>query len=110
MNQVYLQARVVDIQAIRHTPAGLPVLDLVLEHGSEVIEAAHQRRVEFTMPARALGPLATQLQAVALGSELRIEGFLAPTRKNSSKLVLHIQAVTWPTGSAQSSSSTSYMV
>lgn len=110
MNQVYLQARVIDIQNIRHTPAGLPVLDLVLEHSADVIEAAHQRRVEFTIIARALGPQATQLQAIALGTELRVEGFLAPTRKNSTKLVLHIQAASLPSPQTGSNPNTSYMV
>ena len=110
MNQVYLQARVVDIQSIRHTPAGLPVLDLVLENSADVIEAAHQRRVEFTIIARALGSQATQLQALALGTELRVEGFLAPTRKNSSKLVLHIQAASLPGNQPASASNTNYMV
>lgn len=110
MNQVYLQARVIDIQNIRHTPAGLPVLDLVLEHSADVIEAAHQRRVEFTIIARALGPQATQLQAIALGTELRVEGFLAPTRKNSTKLVLHIQAASLPSPQTRSNPNTSYMV
>ena len=110
MNQVYLQARVIDIQNIRHTPAGLPVLDLVLEHSADVIEAAHQRRVEFTIIARALGPQATQLQAIALGTELRVEGFLAPTRKNSTKLVLHIQAASLPSSQTGSNPNTSYMV
>ena len=110
MNQVYLQARVVEIQAIRHTPAGLPVLDLVLEHSADVIEAAHQRRVEFTIIARALGPQATQLQAIALGTELRVEGFLAPTRKSSTKLVLHIQAASLPSPQTGSNPNTSYMV
>ncbi len=110
MNQVYLQARVVELQSIRHTPAGLPVLDLMLAHSAEVIEAAHRRRVEFTIMARALGPQATQLQAIAIGTELRVEGFLAPTRKNSTKLVLHIQAVSFSAQHTGSVANTSYMV
>lgn len=97
MNQVFLQARVVEVQSLRFTPAGLPILELVLDHGSDVVEAGHQRRIVFTIAARALGSQATQLQFVAIGQELRIEGFLATTRKNSSKLVLHIQAVSFPT-------------
>lgn len=52
--------------------------EMVLAHESEVIEAGHPRRVELTISAVALGDLALLLQGTALGSELQVQGFLAP--------------------------------
>ena len=49
------------------------------------------RRVELTVPAVALGDVALLLADTPLGAALTIEGFLAPSRKGSSRLVVHIQ-------------------
>lgn len=96
MNQFSLQARILEMGALRHTPAGLPVLDLILTHESEVIEAGLPRRVEMTIPAKAVGQWGQKLASLPLGAEMRVRGFLAPTRKNSSRLVLHIQQADFP--------------
>ncbi|ETF00367.1 prepilin peptidase [Advenella kashmirensis W13003] len=96
MNQLSLQARILEMGALRHTPAGLPVLDLILTHESEVIEAGLPRRVEMTIPAKAVGQWGQKMASLPLGAEMRVRGFLAPTRKNSSRLVLHIQQADFP--------------
>ena len=51
MNKLELSARVLECEPLRHTPAGLPALEMVLAHESEVIEAGHPRRVELTISA-----------------------------------------------------------
>lgn len=91
MNQVILSASVLEAKPIRYTPAGLPALEMILEHQSDVLQAGHQRRIELTVAAIALGDIALLLADVALGTPLQIKGFLAPSRKGSSRLVLHIQ-------------------
>lgn len=91
MNRVELSGRVLECEPLRHTPAGLPVLEMVLEHASEVVEAGMPRRVELTLAAVALGDLARMLEGTALGSLLQVQGFLAPTRKGSSRMKLHMQ-------------------
>ncbi len=96
MNQVNLQARILEIGALRYTPAGMPVLDLVLAHESEVIEAGLPRRVELTIAAKAIGETGQKMASLAPGTEIRACGFLAPIRKNATKLVLHIQQVVFP--------------
>ncbi len=96
MNHLYLQVRVVEIKTMRFTPAGIPVQELILEHCGDVIEAGHTRKVEFVIAACAIGEVANLIKDVVLGSVIRVEGFLAAARKNSSKLVLHIQAVQFP--------------
>ncbi|MBK1779862.1 primosomal replication protein N [Advenella sp. WQ 585] len=96
MNQTQLQARILEVKPLRHTPAGLPALDLVLEHQSEIIEASHPRMIDFIIHARALGETAMVLSKVAMGSEIRVKGFLAQARKNSGRVILHIQNVQFP--------------
>ncbi|MBX6318577.1 primosomal replication protein N [Pigmentiphaga sp.] len=94
MNQVLLTAQVVECKPLRYTPAGIPVLELTLAHESELLEGGRPRRVEMLVNAVAIGDLASRLEREALGRSLRIEGFLAPTRKGSSRLRLHIQQAT----------------
>lgn len=91
MNQVVLTATAVEVKPLRYTPAGLPALELLLEHDSEVVEAGVNRRINLTVSAIALGDVARLLADTPLGAQLQLKGFLAPTRKGSSKLVVHIQ-------------------
>ncbi len=86
-----LTATVVESRPLRYTPAGVPALELVLEHESQVQEAGQARRVNFQTQAIALGDVAHMLVDVPLGATLEIEGFLAASRQGSSRLVLHIQ-------------------
>jgi len=91
VNCLVFSGHVLECEPLRYTPTGLPVLEMVLEHVSEVIEAGIPRRVELTLAAVALGDLAHMLADTPLGSALQIEGFLAPTRKGSRRLTLHVQ-------------------
>ncbi len=96
VNQVQLQARVLEVKPLRHTPAGLPALDLVLQHQSEIMEASHPRMIELIIHARALGETAKFMSGISMGSEIRVKGFLAQARKNSGRVILHIQSVQFP--------------
>ncbi len=91
MNQLALTAAAIEVKPLRYTPAGLPALEMLLSHESEIVEAGIARRVEFVIPAIALGDIALLLVDTPLGASLSIEGFLAPVRKGASKLVLHMQ-------------------
>ncbi|GAB2888698.1 primosomal replication protein N [Paralcaligenes sp. KSB-10] len=86
-----MTATALEVKPLRYTPAGLPAIEMVLNHESEVQEAGHPRRVELVLSAVALGDIALLLADTPLGAALSIEGFLAPTRKGSNKVVLHIQ-------------------
>ena len=86
-----MTATALEVKPLRYTPAGLPAIEMILNHESEVLEAGHMRRVELVLPAVALGDIALLLADTPLGAALSIEGFLAPTRKGSNKMVLHTQ-------------------
>jgi len=90
LNHVVLTAGIVEAKALRYTPAGLPALDLRLEHESSVEEAGQSRQVKAVIKAVALGSLAERLGVQAIGKVLRFSGFLA-TPRNGKFVVLHIQ-------------------
>lgn len=93
MNRLALSAHVLECEPLRHTPAGVPALEMLLRHESIVTEAGLDRRLDMTISAVALGDLAHMLAGTQLGTELHIEGFIAPVRKDSVKLRLHMQRV-----------------
>ena len=90
MNRTELTACIAEQAALRYTPAGLPALDLILEHASEVQEAGQNRKVQLKIRALAIGSLAERLVKQAVGSVWTFNGFLATPRQGKS-VVLHIQ-------------------
>ncbi len=90
MNRTELKACIAEQAALRYTPAGLPALDLILEHASEVQEAGQMRKVQLKLRALAIGSLAERLAKQAVGSVWMFQGFLATPRQGKS-VVLHIQ-------------------
>ena len=90
MNLTELTACIAEQAALRYTPAGLPALDLILEHSSEVQEAGQARKVQLKLRALAFGSLAETLVKQAVGSVWTFKGFLATPRQGKS-VVLHIQ-------------------
>lgn len=90
MNKVVLTAVLVEREAVRYTPAGIPIVAAKLSHQSVQREAGVERTVEMEIPAIAADRVALRLDRLALGSELKLEGFLAPRRRNTRALVLHL--------------------
>ena len=76
------------MDVLRHTPAGVPVLDFSLAHASSQLEAGHARRVELEVPAIAIGELATRLASRHPGDRIAIAGFLASRSRRSAQLVV----------------------
>ena len=77
---------------LRYTPAGIPALNLVLEHESEAQEAGVTRQVKLTLKAVAFGALAETSAKAELGKLQLFTGFLTNARTSKS-LVFHIQSV-----------------
>ena len=89
MNRVLITAQIIERKALRYTPAGLPALDLVLQHESEVTEAQLPRKVKLDIKAVALGPIADRLSRQETGVPLGFAGFLGAPR-NGRGVLLHI--------------------
>jgi primosomal replication protein N len=89
-NSLVLSACIAEVETMRYTPAGLPALNLRIEHESQVAEAGGQRTVKVVVKAVAFGTLAERLAKQAIGSVWKFNGFLANARHGKS-LVFHIQ-------------------
>jgi primosomal replication protein N len=89
-NLFVLSAGIAELDALRYTPAGIPALNLKLEHESEVLEAGQSRQVKLVMKSVAFAAVAERLGQQVLGSKWRFQGFLASPR-NGKGVVFHIQ-------------------
>ncbi|TWG79637.1 restart primosome assembly protein PriB [Cupriavidus gilardii J11] len=90
MNQLRLHATLVERDMLRYTPAGIPVVNCILQYGGEVVEAQTPRQVEFAIAAMGVGAIGQKLERTPLGTLLDCEGFLARKHRNSKALVFHI--------------------
>ena len=96
MNKLVLQAEVVQIEPLRYTPAGIPLLSVVLRHVSEQVEADMKRKVECEVNAVALGDQLLEspaLKGLKVGSHIQASGFLAKRSLKSTQLVMHINNI-----------------
>ena len=89
-NQVVIDGRLLKRATLRHTPAGIPVIDLVIGHQSIQVEAGGQREAKCEVEAVAIGELAVQLSTHKLSQPLRINGFLTQHSVKDRRLVLHV--------------------
>ncbi len=89
-NRVRLRAKLVALGDLRYTPAGIAVLGAGLRHQGAVAEAGLERQLDFELEAIALGDAAQRLGRQAMGTELDIDGFLAPRSRRARSLILHI--------------------
>lgn len=90
VNSLVITASITQAQALRFTPAGVPALNLILDHASEMQEAGVAREVVTSLKAMAFGSVAERLANQAIGSHWKFEGFLANATRSKS-VVLHIQ-------------------
>ena len=75
---------------MRYTPAGLPALDLRLEHESSREQEGQTRQIKAAIKAVAFGALAERLVKQAVGSVWCFSGFLT-TPRNGKYVVFQVQ-------------------
>ncbi|WP_164521447.1 primosomal replication protein N [Iodobacter ciconiae] len=91
-NRVLIDGTVIKRSDLRYTPAGMPVLELVITHLSEQIEAGRHRKVECEVAMMALGDIAAKLDPVQIGQRLASKGFIAAkSNRYRNELVLHLE-------------------
>jgi primosomal replication protein N len=98
VNEFRLAARIVEISALRRTPAGIPVLSCVLAHESQQIEAGIARETKLELSAMAIGELAQTLAAAAPGTSVSVMGFMAAKSVRSRVPVLHLNVIEFMEG------------
>lgn len=89
-NRAQLSGQIGELDALRYTPAGVPLLRFRVLHRSRQVEAKIEREVECEIEAVALGPLAQVLNETGMQTRLCFDGFLAAKRRGAKQLVLHV--------------------
>jgi primosomal replication protein N len=91
VNKLVLSGIVANIDQLRFTPAGIPLLSFVLKHTSENIEAGLKRKVECEINTVMMGDLAKI--NLSLGNHIKVAGFITKRSAKSTQLVMHIQKI-----------------
>lgn len=84
-----LSGKLIELDALRHTPAGIPVVNFRLSHASEQIEAGAARAVQCELAGMAFEREARLMAAAKPGMQVKVTGFLAGKSRESKQLVLH---------------------
>jgi primosomal replication protein N len=90
VNQFHLIASIAERDALRYTPAGIPIIAATLLHSSTATEAGIARVVEFEIAAVAAGRISELFNQAELGGTYQFNGFLARKSRNGRTLVFHI--------------------
>jgi primosomal replication protein N len=93
-NRLALCGQIAERDELRYTPAGIPVVNFRLEHGSEQVEAGMQRQIQCEVNCIALDELAKRISGLSVGTAVKVEGFLSRKSRMSTQLVLHVNELT----------------
>ncbi|HKA40250.1 MAG TPA: primosomal replication protein N [Burkholderiales bacterium] len=88
-NEVALTGELAAIEALRYTPAGIPVLGFTLLHRSQQSEAGLKRQVECEVNGVAMAEVAVAMSRYKVGRAVRVKGFMNRKNRMSAQLVLH---------------------
>lgn len=97
-NQLTITGSIIELAQLRHTPAGIPVLNFRIGHASEQIEAGLPRKIECEVQAVALGQTAMLLKGSKPGESVNATGFLAAKSVRSKQPVLHVTTIEFVEG------------
>jgi len=97
-NRLTITGSIIELASLRHTPAGIPVLNFRIGHVSEQIEAGLERKIECELPVVALGQNARLIQGARPGEEMTLTGFLAAKSAKSKQPVLHVERIEFKEG------------
>jgi primosomal replication protein N len=92
-NRLELSGEIVAFDALRHTPAGIPLQTLVIRHVSTQSEAGMKRQVECEISAVAMADVVRQTGGLKIGDRIRVVGFLTRKSLKSDRLVLHLHRI-----------------
>jgi len=97
-NRVTVCGRLIELDALRYTPARVAVLKFRLQHDSVQTEAGGERKVSCEIAAVAFEREAKLLAAAKLGSNVKVDGFLAARSRGSKSIVLHATEIEFEQG------------
>lgn len=88
-----IQGSLIESDALRFTPAGVPILKFRLQHSSTQCEAGGDREVGCEIEAVAFEAEARLLATAPMGTRISIQGFLDRKTKTGRALQLHASKI-----------------
>jgi primosomal replication protein N len=92
LNRCIIDGELIELDALRYTPAGVARVGLKIRHVSSQQEAG-ARKVECEIPAISLDKAALAANKLLPGQQVRVEGFLAQRSLRNTQLILHIDNI-----------------
>jgi primosomal replication protein N len=92
-NRCVIDGELIELDALRYTPAGVAKVGLKIRHVSSQQEAGTARKVECEIPAVSLDKAALAASKLLPGQQVRVEGFLAQRSLRNTQLILHIDNI-----------------
>ena len=92
-NVASIEGRIVERDSLRYTPAGIAIIRMTVAHQSEQIEAGEPRALELELTCIAVEAEARLIAKAALGTMVRVSGFLARKSRTSRNIELHAASV-----------------
>ncbi|OYW40264.1 MAG: primosomal replication protein N [Hydrogenophilales bacterium 12-61-10] len=93
MNRLVISGTLTQIDPLRYSPAGVPIVEAVVHHRSSQAVANQARQVECELTMQASGSLASQLAKITVGTQVRMEGALNRRSVNSRQLLLILNRI-----------------
>jgi primosomal replication protein N len=91
-NEIALTGELSAIDALRYTPAGIPILGFKLLHRSQQFEAGLKRQVECEVNGVAMAEVAVTMSRYKVGGAVQVKGFMNRKNRMSAQLILHATA------------------
>jgi primosomal replication protein N len=92
-NQGVISGKIMALEVLRYTPAGVARVALTLSHTSQQSEASGLRQVQCEVNALAFAEVAEKAIQFAVGQDVKVRGFLTQQNIRSRQLVLHINDI-----------------
>jgi len=92
-NELTLTGRLAERDVLRHTPAGIALVNFRVVHQSEQIETGAPRQVSLEVGCLAAEELARLVVAAPLGTTIKVSGFLASKGRSVKQPVLHVKRI-----------------
>jgi len=93
VNRLVISGALTQIDPLRFSPAGVPIVEAVVHHRSSQTVANQARQVECELTVQASGSLASQLAQITVGTQVRMEGALNRRSVNSRQLLLILNRI-----------------
>ncbi|AGF48367.1 primosomal replication protein N [Candidatus Kinetoplastibacterium oncopeltii TCC290E] len=93
MNNLEIDVTFIENKGLRYTKTGIPVLEMLLENYSKVMESGLEREVRFQILSVAIGYITDILINMPIGCKFSAKGFIAPAYRGSALLKFHLQEI-----------------